>query len=118
LASVCACTPRGGNSTGSEPRPLSAEELAELSIDGSFSTHLPIRFSAVVKNPLQLEVRRLDFVVDGRRFEISRRIGPGEERRLSFQWVYPEDEDSWHSAGSVEVPWSLVGAQGSSLGSR
>ncbi len=112
LVGGCAEGPRAplGGAVATE---LDAALLEGVGVDGRVSPHLPIRFAAQVHNGLEShELRRLRFEVGGREFEVTRRIAPGETRRISFQWIFPEDP-GWDEAGTSPEPvaWRLVGAE-------
>ena len=94
------------------PRPLSAEELALLDVDGRVSKWLPSRFSATIENPHpDLALTRLRFEVHGKVIERAARIGPGERRRISVQYLFPED-DAFGNVDPETVVWKLLGAVG------
>ena len=94
------------------PRELEPDELARLSADGRVSPHLPSRFSATVgNNNDEVVVTHLRFRVHGNEVERIARIEPGRSRRVSLQFLFPEDPDF----GAIDpdaVEWDLVGAKG------
>ena len=104
LPAACGRAPR--------PRALTDEQLAKIAIEGGVARWLPIRFSAEVRNDTPvLEIVELEFEVAGMRRTVPARIAPLGERRIRFQYVFPEDP-AWDGPLPADAPWSLLGAGG------
>ena len=58
---------------------------------------------------VQLELLQLE--IDGRPFERRVRLEPGEARRISLQFLFPEDP-GYHSDEPRAVEWRVTGALG------
>jgi hypothetical protein len=94
------------------PRPLTAEELALVEVEGGVARWLPIRFSGEVRNGNPaVEVLALEIEVAGLRRITPVRVPPLGERHFRFQYVYPKDPQ-WSGPLPVDAPWSVIGGTG------
>ena len=94
------------------PRPLTEEELARITVDARVSKWLPSRFSGMVHNETSLHLLRLELEIHGKKVQKDLRIAPGASRRMSLQYLFPEDE-GFGTVDPAAVEWRLVAATGS-----
>lgn len=102
---VLACSPAG-------PRPLEQSELAQVVVEGRVSKWLPSRFSGTVRNGTALHLHSLELEIHGKQIVKDVRVAPGESKRLSLQYLFPEDE-GFGTVDPQQVVWRLIGATAS-----
>lgn len=93
------------------PRALSPEELSQVELNGRVSRWLPSRFSGTVKNGSELHLVEVELEIGGNTVSKPTDIAPGQERRVSLQYIFPEDP-RFESIDRDAIEWRLTGAVG------
>lgn len=95
----------------SGPRPLTAEELEMIEVDARVSKWLPTRFSGTVTNNSPLVLHEIVLEIHGKRVVKPAKVASGESKRISLQFLFPEDAD-FGKIDPERVAWTVVGAVG------
>ena len=95
----------------SEPRALTDAELAGVTVEGRVSKWLPIRFSGEVTNDTTLRLESIELEIHGKRITKKVVVAPGESRRVSLQYLFPEDP-GFGTIDPAAVEWRLAAAVG------